>query len=203
MCLALAGAEKTIITIGYEMKNCLLLVDLQNDYFPGGKMELVDIDHAAYNAEILLIKFRKERRPIFHVQHLSVNPGAVFFLPDSFGVEINQAVTPLEREPVVIKHFPNSFRDTNLLQLLHEENIDRLTICGAMSHMCIDATTRAAFDLGFSCEVADDACATRDLIFQDKTVKADKVHAAFMAALSNPYAEVISSQEVVDRLNEG
>lgn len=202
MPLALAGAEKPFKSIGYEMKNCLLLVDLQNDYFPGGEMELVDIDHAAYNAEILLIEFRKEKLPIIHVQHLSINPGALFFLPDSFGVEINQAVTPLEDEPVVIKHFPNSFRDTNLLELLQQQNIDRLTICGAMSHMCIDATTRAAFDLGFSCVVAEDACATRDLSFQDKTVKADKVHAAFMAALSNPYAEVISTQGVVDRLTD-
>lgn len=134
---------------------------------------------------------------------MSINPGAVFFLPDSYGVKINQAVTPLEHEPVVIKHFPNSFRETKLLDLLQKQKIDTLTICGAMSHMCIDATTRAAFDLGFTCVVAEDACATRDLSFQDKTIKADKVHAAFMAALSNPYAEVVSSQDIVDRLNEG
>ena len=184
------------------MNNCLLLVDLQNDYFPGGEMELVGIDSAAYNAEILLRKFRKEQLQVIHVQHVSVNPGAVFFLPDSFGVKINQGVAPLEDEPVVTKHFPNSFRDTELLQLLREKKIDTLTICGAMSHMCIDATTRAAFDFGFSCVVAEDGCATRDLSFQDKTIKADKVHAAFMAALSTPYAEVIAAQDVVDKMSQ-
>lgn len=184
---------------GGSMNNCLLLVDLQNDYFPGGEMELVGIDNAAYNAEILLRKFRKEQFQIIHVQHLSLNPGATFFLPESPGVEINQAVAPLDGETVVTKHFPNSFRDTELLDLLQGRGIDTLTICGAMSHMCIDATTRAAFDLGFTCVVAEDACATRDLTFQDKTIKADKVHASFMAALSAPYAEVISTQSVIDK----
>ena len=184
------------------MNNCLLLVDLQNDYFPGGEMELVGIDNAAYNAEILLRSFRKEQLQVIHVQHVSVHPGAVFFLPGSHGVEINQAVAPHEDEPVVKKHFPNSFRDTELLELLQEKKIDTLTICGAMSHMCIDATTRAAFDLGFACVVAEDACATRDLSFQDKSIKADKVHGAFMAALSNPYAEVISTQAVLEKLDQ-
>lgn len=182
------------------MKNCLLLVDIQNDYFPHGKMELSGIKNAAYNAELLLRKFRKENFPVIHVRHVSLHPDATFFLPDSYGAEINEAVAPLEGETVVIKHFPNSFRDTDLLEILQKLGIDNLSICGAMSHMCIDATARAAFDLGFTCIVAEDGCATRDLMFQDKTIKADKVHASFMAALSAPYAEVISSQSILERM---
>ncbi len=61
--------------------------------------------------------------------------------------------------------------------------------------MCIDATTRAAFDLGFQCTVIADACATRDLEFNGVKVEAEKVHASFMAALSSPYAKVISTHE--------
>ena len=71
--------------------------------------------------------------------------------------------------------------------------IDELIICGAMSHMCIDATTRAAVDAGFGCVVATDACATRDLVYGDHTVSADKVHHAFMAALGSVYATIIES----------
>jgi nicotinamidase-related amidase len=71
---------------------------------------------------------------------------------------------------------------------------------GAMSHMCIDATTRAAFDLGFNCIVAEDACATKDLIFQRKIIKASDVHASFMAALSVPYAKVISTKEIIETM---
>lgn len=180
------------------MNNCLILVDLQNDYFPGGRMELVGIEDAAVNAQVLLNEFRRTKSSIVHIQHISARPDATFFLPETDGARINQLVAPKENETVVVKNFPNSFRNTSLLELLEKEKIGNLVICGAMSHMCIDATTRAAFDLGFSCVVAEDACATKDLIFKDKTIKAADVHASFMAALSVPYARVISTKEIVE-----
>ena len=180
------------------MNNCLILVDLQNDYFPGGNMELVGIEEAAVNAQILLNEFRKAKRPVIHIQHISAHPGATFFLPGTDGAKINQRVTPKEDEIVVVKNFPNSFRSTPLLEILKKEKVDNPVICGAMSHMCIDATTRAAFDLGFNCIVAEDACATKDLIFKSKTIMASDVHASFMAALSAPYAKVISTREIME-----
>jgi nicotinamidase-related amidase len=134
------------------------------------------------------------------VQHISTRPGATFFLPETDGARINRMVTPREDEIVVVKNFPNSFRSTSLLEILKKEKADSLVICGAMSHMCIDATTRAAFDLGFNCTVAADACATKDLVFNGRTIKASDVHASFMAALSVPYAKVISTREIIEIL---
>jgi nicotinamidase-related amidase len=180
------------------MNNCLILVDLQNDYFPGGTMELVGIERAAANARILLHAFRQANLPVIHIRHISASPGATFFLPGTEGAEIHRMVTPHGDEMVVVKNFPNSFRGTPLAELLAKEKADHLVICGAMSHMCIDATTRAAFDLGFTCSVAEDACATRDLVFRGKTVKAADVHASFMAALSAPYAKVLSTKEIIE-----
>jgi nicotinamidase-related amidase len=180
------------------MNNCLILVDFQNDYFPGGNMELVGMAEAAANAQVLLNHFRKAKSRVIHIQHVSARPGSTFFLPGTDGVKINQTVTPQGDEIIVVKNFPNSFRGTSLLETLKAEKINDLVICGAMSHMCIDATTRAAFDLGFNCTVAEDACATKDLMFKSKTVKAAEVHASFMAALSAPYARVISTKEVVE-----
>jgi len=179
------------------MKTALLLIDLQNDYFPGGSMELVGSDVAANNARRLLDRFREQGKPVIHVQHISLRPAADFFLPDTPGVEIHALVAPLADEPVVEKHFPNSFRDTNLMELLRGEGIKHLVICGAMSHMCIDATTRAAFDHGFSCSLAADACATRDLEFAGVKVPAASVHAAFMAALGAVYAQVLPTVEIL------
>ncbi len=183
------------------MNNCLILVDFQNDYFPAGNMELVGIEEAAANAQILLNEFRKAKLPVIHIQHISARPGATFFLPETDGARIHQMVTPREDETIVVKNFPNSFRGTSLLEILKKEKIDNLVICGAMSHMCIDATTRAAFDLGFNCVVAEDACATKDLMFKGKTIKASDVHASFMAALAVPYAKVISTKEVIESIN--
>lgn len=182
------------------MNACLILIDLQNDYFVGGNMELVYIKQAAANAQQLLEKFRSKNLPIIHIQHISARPGATFFLPKTKGVEINEMVFPIIGEKVVNKSYPNSFRETELLELLKKTAKDTVVICGAMSHMCIDATTRAAFDYGFNCVVVEDACATRDLVFKDKTIKASDVHAAFMAALSVPYAQVITTDETLKNM---
>jgi nicotinamidase-related amidase len=179
------------------MKTCLILVDIQNDYFPGGRMELVGMPAAAENARMLLQAFRRDGSRIIHVQHLSKGPKATFFLPDTPGVGIHKRVAPLEREDIVIKNYPNSFRGTSLLEILKQEAISDLVFCGAMSHMCIDATVRAASDLGFTCSVAEDACATRDLCFNDTKIQAPAVHACFMAALSGSYAAVLSTNRIL------
>ncbi len=173
------------------MSQALLIVDIQNDYFDGGSMQLVEMEQAADKAADVLSQFRENNLQVFHVQHLSVRPGSTFFVPGTGGVEINERVAPGDGELLIQKNFPNSFRETELLDHLRAGNVDGLTIVGAMSHMCIDATTRAAFDFGFNCTVLQDACATRDLEFQGEKVLAGDVHASFMAALSAPYANVI------------
>ena len=182
------------------MNHGILLVDLQNDYFPGGNMELVDIRAAAANARLLLDEYRKREKPVIHVQHVASRAGATFFLPDTRGAEIHAKVAPQADEIVVVKNYPNSFRDTRLLEILKQRGLGNLLICGAMSHMCIDATVRAACDLGFTCTVADDACATRNLTFKHKTIDASDVHAAFMAALSGSYATVRPTAAIIENI---
>jgi nicotinamidase-related amidase len=173
------------------MTEALVVVDLQNDYFTGGAMPLSDTDRAATNAARLLEVFRAKSQPLVHLRHLSVRPGATFFIPGTPGAEIHPSVAPLAGETVIDKNFPNGFRDTSLLNHLRQAGADELVICGAMSHMCIDATTRAAFDLGFRCTVIHDGCTTRDLEFDGRALPAAAVHAAFMAALAVPYARVV------------
>ncbi|GMT50394.1 MAG: isochorismatase [bacterium] len=177
------------------MKQALRLIDIQNDYFCNGNMELVAMEEAAKNAQKLLLRFREEKQSIFHIQHLSIRPQATFFIPNTEGVKTHDLVVPISDEAIIQKHFPNSFRDTMLLEKLKEAEIEEVVICGAMSHMCVDATTRAAFDFGFHCSVIDDACATRDLQFKDKVVEAENVHVSFMAALAVPYAKIISTHD--------
>lgn len=175
------------------MNRALILVDMQNDYFSGGSMELVGMERAAQHARDVLTCFRERGAPVIHLQHESIRPGASFFLPGTPGIEINETVQPARGEAVVKKHYPNGFRDTELLDRLREQGVDELVICGAMTHMCIDATTRAAFDHGFGCTVIHDACATRDLAFEGTPLPAAQVHSAFMAALSVPYARILSA----------
>ena len=182
------------------MKSALILIDIQNDYFPGGAMELAGMTQAAAQAREVLTACRQARRPIFHIQHLALGPGATFFRPDTPGVEINESVRPLPGEALVRKHYPNAFRDTGLLEVLQGAGVEEVIIAGAMSHMCVDATTRAAFDFGLTCTVIHDACATRDLVFQGQTIPAAQVHGAFMAALGMRYARVISLEDFLSGL---
>jgi nicotinamidase-related amidase len=172
------------------MKPALIIIDIQNDYFPGGKMELERSPEASLQAAKLLEGFRTRRLPLVHIQHVSNRPEASFFLPDTEGVNIHANVAPRAGETVLQKHFPNSFRGTPLLEHLRGLGANQLVIAGMMTHMCVDATTRAAFDLGFSCSLAHNACATRALTFGEQHIPAAQVHAAFVAALGGLYAKV-------------
>ena len=178
----------------------LILVDLQNDYFPGGRMELEGALPAAQKAAQALEAFRGRQWPVFHIRHLSLRPGSAFFLPGTPGAEIHLSVKPLPGEKVIEKHFPNSFRETSLLDELKAAGAEELVIAGNMTHMCIDATIRAAFDLGFKVTLLEDACATRELVWKGQTIPAASVQGAVFAALSRVYSQVLETGAYLESL---
>lgn len=183
------------------MKKALLVIDIQKDYFPGGRMALAGMEAAAGNCRSLLEKFRSLDRPVFIVQHVFTTPDALFFAPNTEGAEIHRDLAPLGRDTLIVKNNVNCFRGTELLRKLEKEEVKSIVICGAMSHMCVDAAVRAAVDFGFQCTLVHDACATRELEFNGITVPAEMVHAAYMAALGFAYAEVVSTEEALSRLH--
>jgi len=120
------------------MTTVLVLIDLQQDYFPGGAMALVGAEDAVTQARTLLQAFRTRALPVFHVQHIAKRPGATFFLPGTTGINFHAAVEPSAGEPVVMKHFPSSFRETTLLKNLRDVQASKLIFAGMMTHMCVD-----------------------------------------------------------------
>lgn len=174
----------------------LVIIDIQNDYFPGGAMELEGAEAAGSHAGKALAQFRAKGEPIIHVRHLSVRPGATFFLPNTRGAEIHAAVKPQGDETVIEKNFPNSFRNTPLQAELERRGIKNLVVAGMMTHMCVDATVRHAADLGYKVTLIGDACATRAQTYGGETVPARHVHAAFLAALNGFYAKVVTSHDL-------
>ena len=177
--------------------SALILVDLQNDYFPGGRFPLAGIEAALAQAARALAAARASGEAIIHVRHESA-ADAPFFTAGSSGADIHVSVRAKAKETVILKHFPNSFRDTALKAELDVLGIEEVTIVGAMSHMCIDAATRAAADLGYECHLAHDACATLAMEWGGIKVPAAQVHAAFMAALQFGYAQVQSTDELLE-----
>ena len=180
----------------------LILIDIQNDYFPHGRMELEGSEQAGRAAGRLLAFFRERGLPVFHIRHISVHPGAAFFLPGSAGAEFHRSVRPLDGETVIQKHFPNSFRETGLLRHLQGEGIQKLVVAGMMTHMCVDATARAAADYGYPLLIAHDACAARSLNFGGRTVSATDVQTSFLAALNGMYGKVLSADEILIELEK-
>ena len=179
-----------------KLKTALLIIDVQNDYFPGGKYPLVNPLEAAQKAYMILQCFREQGGYHVHIQHISLEPDATILISGDRGTDIHDSVAHFEGEPIVYKHEPNSFLNTNLLELLRGWEIERLVITGMMTHMCVDATARAASDLGFQVIVAEDACATRDLKYGDTTIPAEYVHKAFLAALKS-YGKVMKADNII------
>jgi nicotinamidase-related amidase len=179
-------------------KQGLIVIDVQNDYFPNGRWELARMTAASINVGRLLRHYRADNAPIVHIRHEFPDAAtAPFFAPGSEGAAIHPSAAPKGGEPVLLKHHINSFRDTALLDILRSREVDEVVICGAMSHMCVDACSRAANDFGFKVSVVHDACASRDLVFDGVEVPAAHVHAAFTAALGFAYATMRSTDDMV------
>ena len=174
-------------------KRALIIIDLQNDYFEGGKFTLANIAAAAANAARLLDAARAQGDLVVHVRHEFPMADAPFFAPGSPGAAINGAVLPRDGETVLLKNAVNAFLGTGLKDVLDRNGITDVTVAGAMSHMCIDAAVRAAADYGYRTTVIHDAVATRDVAFEGITVPAAHVHAAAMAALGFAYATLLST----------
>ncbi|WCB94141.1 Streptothricin hydrolase [Baekduia alba] len=178
------------------MARALLIIDIQNDYFPGGAFPLVEPEAAAANAGRALSTFRAASEPVVHLQHVWDAPDAAFMKPGTDGVAIHASVTPLESETVLQKAEPNGFVGTALEAELRGRGVDELVVAGMMSSMCVDATVRAAVDLGFTATVIHDACAAPDLEFGGAAIPGQTVHGAFMAALASNYATLVSAAEL-------
>ncbi len=164
----------------------LIIIDIQNFYFQGGAMELVEPEKAAEQAKILLSYFRQNNGLVVHVKH-DFSPGG----------EIHQLVKPIENEKVFTKKEVNAFLNTGLNEYLKQNNIKYVTLCGMQTHMCLEEGTRAAHDLGYTCTVVEDACATRDLKFGEVTVKAKEVHYSTLSTLKS-YGKVVNLKEFLE-----
>jgi nicotinamidase-related amidase len=179
------------------MSRALVIIDIQKDYFPGGKMELVGSEAAAVRAHELLSAFRESGERVFHIQHVWDAEDAPFFAPNSEGVEIHPSLVPQDGERHIVKHNANSFLGTPLEEELRRAGASDVVICGMMTSMCVDASARAAVDLGFATSIAADACAAPDLRSGGEVIPGAMVHKAFLAALGSMVADVRPTSELL------
>jgi nicotinamidase-related amidase len=166
-----------------DVPTALVIIDIQDFYFPGGALPLVEPEAASANAGRLLAHFRATGQPVVHVGH-NATAGKAF----------HADVQPLDGEDVVFKDEVNAFQGTDLLDRLRQRGVRRLVVCGMQTHMCLEGAVRAAHDFGFEVVIVGDACATRDLKYGDAVVPAAEVHAATLATLDRVYGRVVDTE---------
>lgn len=155
---------------------------------------------AEENISRLLSAWRRTRRPVLHVRHLSREPRSTY-RPGQEGCEFKPEVQPLEGEIILTKHTNSAFIGTELEVFLRRERIFTLVICGVITNNSVEATARMAGNLGYEAYVVSDATATFDKVdFFGQRRAAEEVHALSLANLQGEYAAVISTAEVLKRV---
>ncbi len=167
------------------MSTALLLIDLQNDYFPDGNFPLCNTAPVLEAAQAAAIAARKRGVPIILVQHVSANPQAKFFRAGTRGAEIHPRI--LAAAPgasVVVKQFADSFHRTELESTLQTLRIEHLLVGGMMSQNCVTHTV-----------LSPHAGKYRKTVLADCTTTLDEtVHAFALDALSAHFPVVASTQ---------
>lgn len=167
----------------------LIIIDIQDFYFPGGKAELVNPEEASQKAAQVLKFFRENGILVVHVKH-NFEPGG----------DIQKNVKPLDGEKVISKDDVSAFNGTDLQSYLDKHGISNLVLCGMQTHMCLEGTTRAAHDLGYKCTVISDACATRNLTFGDQVIQSQDVHLSTLSTLKGSYGEVMDAVSYLNKV---
>ena len=172
-------------------RTALLIIDIQDFYFPGGDVQLEAPEEAGMNAGLVLNQFRMHGYPVYHVRH-QYEPGG----------DIHSFVAPVQGEKVITKKQVNAFLDTDLLSQLHSDSVQQLVICGMQTHMCVEAAVRAAHDLGFRCILVEDACTTRALQYEEHIIPARYVHYSTIRTLQGTYATIATTESLLKDFSE-
>jgi nicotinamidase-related amidase len=187
--LQLAGANLAPAALS---EAALVIIDAQNEYAEGA-LPLAGVDAAVSSISVLLEKARQAGAPIIHVVHHG-RPGGLFD-PQARNGAIIDAVAPAEGETVVPKTLPNCFTSTAFRDALAATGRKKIIATGFMTHMCVEATTRAALDHGYSTTIVADATATRDLPdpLGGPPVSAADLQRRSLAAMADRFATIVKS----------
>jgi nicotinamidase-related amidase len=185
------------------MKNtALVLIDIQQGFddlaYWGGNRNNPD---AEKNAGKILNEWRRKKLPIFHVKHNSSNPKSKL-APGQPGNEIKDVVKPIAGEPVIGKNVNSAFIGTDLKERIDREKISSLVIVGLTTDHCVSTTTRMAGNFGYQTYLVSDATATFDRTSSTgKKFSAEQIHEISLASLHEEFATVLTTQELLTKLN--
>ena len=141
----------------------LIVIDLQNDYFPGGNFPLWNPEVTLQNTVAAIHAAQKKKIPVILVQHVAnASKGAApFFNAETEGVKIHPVILEAENNGIVItKSYADSFHLTNLEATLAKLEVDELLICGMMTQNCVTHTAISKAAEKYTVKVLSDCCTT-------------------------------------------
>ncbi|PSL40170.1 nicotinamidase-related amidase [Planomicrobium soli] len=182
-----------------QERAALLVVDVQKA-FEDKKWGLRNNPQAEKNIEELLAVWREHGKRFIHIQHLSNNPDSLFH-PSNRGFAIKEEAKPIEGEAVITKRVNSAFIDTDLENRLTKDNIKTIVIVGLTTPHCISTTTRMSGNLGFSTYLVSDATAAFGMNDEKgRYYDPETIHAVSLATLHEEFAEVLTTKELVTKL---
>ncbi len=179
-----------------------MLIDIQkgldeHNFYGGNRNNL----QAEENAAKILMHWRKEGGPIFHVRHSSLNPRSPLHASKP-GFDIKAAVKPLENEPLFTKNVNSAFIGTDLEKVLRDNGINTIVVVGLTTNHCISTSVRMAANLGFETVLVSDACAAFDQIgINGELFDAELVHQTTLASLKDEFAQIVSTARLFEKMH--
>ena len=184
----------------FSQSPALILIDIQKG-FDEPRWGKRNNPEAENNARRLLDAWRQSGYPIFHIQHLSVNPDSPLS-PKAPGSAIKDIVKPVAGEPVITKKVNSAFIGTDLEQRLRSAGITQVVLAGITTDHCVNTSTRMAANLGFEAVFVSDATVAFERLGPDgRHWTPEEIHSAAMASLHGEFAVVLSSKEVIDQVS--
>lgn len=156
-------------------KKTLLVIDIQNDYFPKGKFPLWNTEQTLNNIKIAIEKANAKNIPVIHIQHVAdpIKGIAPFFNEGSEGVKIHPLImATAPNSEVVVKMFADGFEKTNLEEILQRHSVDELLICGMMTQNCVTHTAISKTAEKYKVSILMDCCTTVDKMIHNIALNA-------------------------------
>ena len=179
----------------------LLVIDVQQGFLDPSWGPRNNPDAEA-NIARLIVAWRQAGRPVRHVHHMSRTPAGTF-VEGTRGFETKPEATVAPGEPVHVKRVNSSFIGTTLEQGLRHTGVDTLVVVGLTTNHCVSTTVRMAGNLGFTVYLVEDACATFDRLGLDGKMRpAEEVHAAALSDLSEEFATIVSTADMLHALKK-
>lgn len=181
------------------MSRALLVIDAQMEYFSGA----LPVNHPAASLERILEAMDATTAhgvPVAVIQHRAASPQAPLFAPGGPGWELHPEVAARRRNVLISKELPGSFTNTELGSWLERVGADTVAVCGYMTHMCCDTTSRQAFHRGYAVEFLSDATGTLDLANQAGRVSAQELHRAVLVTQAARFARVLTTRQWINSL---